>query len=152
MADRLNPGEKLVHGESLCTRNNSVVLELLDSGNLILKHAREKVWETGTEARGTIVRMQEDGNFVLVAEGNIPIWHTGTNDFPGAYLQLFNNGGVGVVASNNEDVLWLRPQIVVPPPGPDPVQCGALCPIGGHPCELFAGHNGRHMCTSGHIF
>jgi hypothetical protein len=44
--------------------------------------------------------MQSDGNFVL-ANGNTPVWSTGTDGHPGAALTIQNNGVLVVGSGNN---------------------------------------------------
>ena len=75
MTDRLNPGGRLFPGDALSSPN----------GRLILK-------------------MQDDGNLVLYASGNTPIWATGTNGRPGSILAMQEDGNLVVIAPGNVPV------------------------------------------------
>jgi hypothetical protein len=49
--------------------------------------------------------MQTDGNFVLYS-GNTPRWQSCTPGHPGAYLVVWYDGRVSVMASNGS-ILWI---------------------------------------------
>jgi hypothetical protein len=49
--------------------------------------------------------MQSDGNLVLIAPGNRPVWASGTNGNPGAYLSVQNDGNVVIYNAGNR-AIW----------------------------------------------
>ena len=75
MSDRLNPGDRLFPGDALSSPNGRLVL-----------------------------RMQDDGNLVLYASGDNPIWATGTNGRPDSILAMQEDGNLVVIAPGNVPV------------------------------------------------
>lgn len=49
--------------------------------------------------------MQEDGNFVIYAEGDKPLWASHTHGNPGAFLAVQEDGNV-VIYSREFRSLW----------------------------------------------
>jgi hypothetical protein len=67
------------------------------------------MFEVGNHIPGTIAKMQGDGNFVLIAPGNHPIWATGTNGHPGTVAQIQNDGGFALYAPGHVFLKWISP-------------------------------------------
>ena len=61
-------------------------------------------WKVGGRA-GDRLEMQSDGNVVLYS-GSSPLWASGTNGHPGAYLELRDDGELVVVGHDGKTVLW----------------------------------------------
>jgi hypothetical protein len=53
---------------------------------------------------GTVLVNQGDGNLVLVAPGNRPVWATGTSGNPGSVLVVQDDANVVVYAPGNRPV------------------------------------------------
>lgn len=84
------------------------VLVMQSDGNLVqYEYATARaMWVRGRAIPGTILRMQSDGNLVLIAPGNIPIWQAGTGGRggPDAFLQLQDDGNL--VIYGNTGATW----------------------------------------------
>lgn len=106
MSHRLNPGQRLVHGKSLQSRNGRYHLKMQNDGNLVLYGpGGVPTWDSGTTgARKCVVVMQKDGNLVIIAEGNRPVWNSGTNGQPECVLYLQNDGNLVIIAKGNRPV------------------------------------------------
>jgi hypothetical protein len=108
--DRLQPGARLVVGESLWSANNRYRLLYQTDGNLVLydETARTALWATGTGGTTTgQAAMQTDGHFVIYdAEGAVR-FSTGTAGNTNAYLLVQNDGNV-VIYSASGQPLWDR--------------------------------------------
>jgi hypothetical protein len=53
------------------------------------------------DANGFVVRMQSDGNLVIVAPGNVPVWGTGTYGHPGTVAKMQSDGNFVLYAPGN---------------------------------------------------
>jgi hypothetical protein len=90
---------------SLISPSNRYSFIMQGDGNLVEYSSGRPVWATGTSTGGTILRMQSDGNLVLIAPGNRPVWASGTNGNPGAYLSVQNDGNVVIYNAGNR-AIW----------------------------------------------
>lgn len=122
---RLESGESLYPGRSLDASTGPFWLQMQKDGNLVIKRffndEPTAVWASGTDGTvETVLFMQEDGNAVLRARGNAPVWASDTASNPGAALELLPNGAL-VVLSPDDVVL-----AVVAPPYQDPGDSGAV--------------------------
>ncbi|MFI1286321.1 FG-GAP-like repeat-containing protein [Streptomyces sp. NPDC020858] len=52
------------------------------------------------------LRMQSDGNLVLLSKDNKPLWATGTNNKPGATARMQSDGNFVVYAADGKTALW----------------------------------------------
>lgn len=82
------------------------VLHFTSAGNLELWSVSDNrlLWETGT-SKAVKLAMQEDGNLVVYAEGDKPLWASNTSGNPGAYLAVQDDGNV-VIYSGARKPLW----------------------------------------------
>lgn len=106
MSHRLNPGERLVHGQSLRSNNGRYVLEMQDDGNLVLyAPGHIATWASGTDGeRECVAVMQDDGNLVVIAAGNRPVWASGTDGERECVLFVQDDGNLVIRAAGNRPV------------------------------------------------
>jgi hypothetical protein len=87
-------------------------------GDLVLSEGSRVLWHSNTFWRECTqpswcegipgpwtATMQADGNFVLRASNGTPVYWTGTNGYPGAYLRVENDGFVGIYSTSGL-MLW----------------------------------------------
>lgn len=82
------------------------LLHFTADGNLELWNTEAKylLWQSGTSGAVKLA-MQEDGNFVIYAEGDKPIWASHTHGNPGAFLEVQDDGNV-VIYSHELHPIW----------------------------------------------
>ena len=98
--DTLQAGQELSRGEQLIT-TNGYMLTLQPDGNLVLSENTGTVWASGTDGKGAVrATMQDDGNFVLYADGDNAVWATGTMGNPGARLVLQDDRNLVVIGGD----------------------------------------------------
>jgi hypothetical protein len=86
----------LTPGESIVSPNGLYRLTLGTDGTLILYDKDgNALWSAGTFG-ATQAKMQDDGNFVLYGPDKTPLWSSGTVGRRGAFLQIQNDGTVGI--------------------------------------------------------
>lgn len=107
--DRLQPGERLLAGESLTSADGRYELAYQSDGNLVLYDGATGValWWTGTvsEAPGEAV-MQGDGNFVVYNADGTPLWWSGTVGYDNAEVVVQGDANVVVYAPGAIPVWW----------------------------------------------
>lgn len=90
---RLNSGEVLMPGQSICSPNNQHILACQADGNMVLYHSGVAGFRTNTN--GQLVKgcyMQKDGNLVVYHTNGQPLWNSGTQNNPYAYLTVSDDG------------------------------------------------------------
>ncbi len=104
MADRLNPGERLLPGQSITSSNGRFVLIQQFDGNLVLyKPYQQPMWATGTHNLPvTEAIMQSDGNLVLYTP-QAPVWASNTQ---GKNFLIAQNDGNLVMYNNMGQPVW----------------------------------------------
>lgn len=100
----LSAGQMLYPGERIESPGGAVELVMQNDGNLVEVVAGRPVWASGTGQPGSVVLMQGDGNVVVVAPGNKPVWSTGTAGGPGSALLLQDDRNLVVYAPGNRPV------------------------------------------------
>lgn len=107
--DRLEPGDRLLAGESLTSVDGRYELAYQTDGNLVLYDAATGValWWTGTvnEVPGEAV-MQGDGNFVVYNALGTPVWWSGTVGYENAFLIVQDDANLVVYAPGEVPVWW----------------------------------------------
>ena len=109
----LSAGQGLNPGQSVASPNGRFMLSYQTDANLVLYDNGSPVWAincwpqcSDIGAPGVAV-MQGDGNFVVYNSGGGPVWWSGTDGNPGAYLAIQDDGNL-VVYSSGGTVLWQR--------------------------------------------
>lgn len=74
----LHPGEKLLPGQALTSKNGRYTLVMQEDGNLVEYEDGRKVWASDTFWRGSTFEAQSDGNFVIYGPGHVARWATET--------------------------------------------------------------------------
>ena len=107
--DRLQPGERLLAGESLTSADGRYELAYQTDGNLVLYDGATGValWWTGTvsAAPGEAV-MQGDGNFVVYNADGTPVWWSGTAGYDNAEVIVQGDANVVVYAPGGIPLWW----------------------------------------------
>lgn len=91
---KLEPGQKLVVGQTLKSPNGAYKLYMQGDGNLVLYGPKGALWSARTTGQGKYAVLQADGNFVVYDAGKKPLWYSGTWDDPGAELALQDDGNL----------------------------------------------------------
>jgi hypothetical protein len=119
--DSLVGGETLAVGERITSANGRYEAVVQGDGNVVVKDLNtdyagyQAIWASRTRGSGAALRMQADGNLVLVAAGRA-VWNTHTGGNPGARLVLQPNGNLVVYSATNR-ALWnagIPPHYVAP--------------------------------------
>ena len=95
--DTLLSKERLYVGDHLCSENGEFMFGMRIDGDLALWTETETLWSAGVTG-GDYTHMQLLGNLVVYDVDLLPIWASNTNNNPGAYLTLENDGRV---------IIWL---------------------------------------------
>ena len=103
MTDHLEPGQQLMHDQSITSTDGRFQLIMQTDGNLVVYRTRDRrpLWATGTQqtdAQRAI--MQTDGNLVLYHINNQPVWASNTNGSPGSHLIMQNDGNLVIYKPN----------------------------------------------------
>ncbi|WP_448265439.1 hypothetical protein [Nostoc sp. DSM 114159] len=96
------------NGRHLLSSNGKYGLFCQDDGNLVLHKTSDSatIWESHTAGKVvTECYMQADGNFVVNGSDKKPLWASNTDNHPGAYLRVDNDGHVRIYKSN-DSILW----------------------------------------------
>src|SRR5215216_4697133 len=103
----LKGGDRLAVGQDLRSSNGAYQLVMQGDGNLVGYPANggPAFWATDTWNRPVLDRpiradMQTDGNFVLYDALNRPVWATGTENNPGAYVTLQDDLNIVIYAAD----------------------------------------------------
>lgn len=75
-------------------------------GNLVLSHINLNriLWQSNTTGKGDRLRMETNGNLVIVDRNNRTIWQTNTKD-RGDYLQFLKDANL-VIFNTNRFEIW----------------------------------------------
>jgi hypothetical protein len=114
----LRPGEILDPGQRLVSPNRWFTLRMQGDGNLVLEAGGTVLFATGTSGwpGARLQNQSDDGNIVLLAPGDRPLWDTETFGNPGTVLQLQDDGNLVAVAPNGRAVFSTN--TIVNPGGP----------------------------------
>ena len=102
MADRLSPGERLNHNESITSSNGRYRLVMQADGNFVLYRVSDgrALWAANTMGSGKFAIMQTDGNLVVYDLANRALWASGTHGRPGSFLVMQSDGNAVVYQPN----------------------------------------------------
>jgi hypothetical protein len=93
--------------------NGQFELKYQNDGNLVLYEGASARWAINCWPNcidiggANNAKMQYDGNFVVYNASGIPVWASGTDGNPGAYLAVHDDGRL-IVYSAGGAVLWSR--------------------------------------------
>jgi YD repeat-containing protein len=110
--NRLMPGQTLTANQTRTSPNGRYQLQFQEDGNLVLLDLQnpggEPPWGSNTHGTGAVqVLMQEDGNLVIRRADLSVVKHTSTHQYPGAYLEVLDDGRLIVYAPSGAEV-WHR--------------------------------------------
>ncbi|MBD7918112.1 D-alanyl-D-alanine carboxypeptidase family protein [Cellulomonas sp. Sa3CUA2] len=128
----LEPGAELAAGAILGSPSGHLGLRV-EEGALVASWDGAPFWSSPTDA-AVGVRLQEDGDLVLLDAAGAPFWGTGTGGHPGARLTIEETAVL--LMSPEGEVLWQAeaPESVAPsgvpvspvPTGPQPSDCALV--------------------------
>ncbi|MFF9347094.1 hypothetical protein [Streptomyces sp. NPDC014734] len=99
------PRATLQKNQAWTSGNGRAILRVQEDGNFVLYKDNRPVWQApGAYPNGDHAVMQEDGNFVLYNRGGQPLWASGTWH-KGAYLAIQDDGNV-VVYDKDRRPVW----------------------------------------------
>lgn len=103
---KVGPGESLLAGQQIRSRNGRVVLRVRRGGNVELMRDGVDLWDTDTEQhRNARLFMSPDGDLSVIWRGET-VWHSSTASV-GAFARLGNNANL-VIKSARTVPLWDR--------------------------------------------
>lgn len=110
----LSSGQCLQPGQSLQSDSQLHTLIMQTDGNVVLYDRNSQpLWSTNTGGLITPrdFAMQTDGNLVLYDTNGFPKWASGTDNNPGAFLNIQDDGNLVIYRSNTqaataENTLW----------------------------------------------
>lgn len=141
---QLDPGDNLGPGLSIKSPDGLYWLTVGNDGNLHETEVGSNVviGQSHTAGNpGAVLFMQTDGNLVLRAPGNRPIWATATAGHPGTVLQIQDDGAVVLYAPGHQALHVIVPTLndaSVPTPRLSPIGPAAPAPGVNDPSEIGA--------------
>jgi hypothetical protein len=105
LADASFPkGTKICKNQALTSGNGRTVLRVQEDGNFVLYKDGRPVWQAKDAwPKGNCAVFQEDGNFVLYDANGRPVWHSNTWH-KGERLVVQDDGNVVIYDANNQPV------------------------------------------------
>lgn len=98
-ANILQSGQRLYAWDYRDSPDGRFRFGLQADGNLVHSGPTGPIWATMTFDAMGFLEMQGDGNLVLYNSGSVPIWHSATPYFPGAYLAVQSDGNVVIFSA-----------------------------------------------------
>ena len=114
MVDRILSGENMVVNRNYSSNSGIYQLRFQEDGNLVFynNHQGEALWASDTVGEGKLCVMQEDGNLVIYKTNTRSIedaiWQSNTDDNPGAFLMVQDDGKIVIYARDFKKGLWKR--------------------------------------------
>lgn len=106
-ASSLTLGQTLGSGQQLTSPNGSYVLVMQGDGNLVQYAGSRARWQTGTYGHpGAVLRLQSDGNLVVVGTDNRPLWNSGTFGARAAVTVTMQSDGNEVGYASGGNAVW----------------------------------------------
>ncbi|MFJ4771340.1 hypothetical protein ACIP88_19890 [Streptomyces uncialis] len=100
----IRPRATICKNQAWTSGNGRAVLRLQQDGNFVLYKDGRAAWQApNTWSRGNCAVFQEDGNFVVYDSEGKAVWAAGTWN-KGAYLAVQDDGNVVVYDRNNRPV------------------------------------------------
>lgn len=106
---QLQPGDKLIPGQALLSKDTKSVFELQQDGNAVVYKDFLAVWNSGTNYSNSKVgrlEMQADGNLVIYSPEGKALWNSKTYNNPGAFLEMQTDGNLVIYNSSRTAALW----------------------------------------------
>ncbi len=99
------PRATLTKNHAWTSGNGRTVLRMQEDGNFVLYKDGRAAWQAkDVWPNGDTAVFQEDGNFVVYDRGGNPLWASGTWH-KGAYLAIQDDGNV-VIYDSNHNPVW----------------------------------------------
>lgn len=110
VADTLLPGQKLLPGQFIRSKNGQFALQLQKHGDLTLtRSGGPVVWRSGTSRWNTVLVMGQDGTMSIIW-GRTTIWSIGAKS-AGAKLVLPDTGNLAIYNTRGKAV-WNRHMVI----------------------------------------
>ncbi|HEX8612874.1 MAG TPA: hypothetical protein VF800_16415 [Telluria sp.] len=103
-AEKLSGNERLERGQYLQSAQAAYTLNMQSDGSLVM-YRKDGTVRHRMSKHGEFAIMQYDGNFVEYSKFAEPLWDTGTDGNPGAWLSIQDDGNL-VVYSRVNTPLW----------------------------------------------
>jgi len=98
----LDSGEGLARGEVVRSCDNTVSLELTESGDLVLSQGGKATWNSGTDGVGETAVFQDNGELVVFDASGEVVYTTDTAGFPDARVDLTH----GLTIADDTGEVW----------------------------------------------
>lgn len=96
------PEATIRRNQAWTSGNGRAILRLQEDGNFVLYKESKPVWASDTSGEpASYAVMQEDGNLVVYTENDKPIWASDTNGRNGAHLAVQDDGNVVIYQRDN---------------------------------------------------
>ncbi|MDH6575838.1 hypothetical protein [Kitasatospora sp. MAP5-34] len=100
----IGPNSVLEVGHAWRSPSGRTALWMQNDGNVVLYHDGVAIWATGTIPNALHLIMQGDGNLVAYSWNYVPLWWSGTDGHPGAYLAIQEDADMTIYSTNRP--LW----------------------------------------------
>lgn len=101
----IRPPAQICKNQAWTSGNGRAILRMQEDGNFVLYKDGRPVWQApGTWSHGNCAVFQQDGNFVVYNSAGQPVWAAGTWH-KGAYLAVQDDGNV-VVYDGASHPVW----------------------------------------------
>jgi hypothetical protein len=111
IADQLLPGQRLVAGQYIRSKDQQWILVMRATGRLELVRTGSTVeWSIDTERKGSVLRMETDGTLSIIY-GRTKVWSAGAKANPNAKLVLPNDGLLKILTPQGKSV-WNRHMVL----------------------------------------
>jgi hypothetical protein len=114
---QLDPGDQLGIDNYIGSPDHQYWLTIEPDGNVRESQLGSDLTVASTATHGhpgSILKMQTDGNLVIIAPGNVPVWASGTAGNPGTVLQIQDDGALVLYAPGHQALKVLVPQLFDP--------------------------------------
>ena len=89
------PQARIYRNMAWTSGNGRTVLRMQEDGNFVLYKDGKPAWQgDGAYPHGQYAIIQSDGNLVVYADGDKPVWASDTGGSPGATLAVQDDGNV----------------------------------------------------------